>query len=472
MKNYPSPSMFANKKAHGKVRATIRQWLWSWSQAACEMEEEYNLSKALLLAYLSSSNDVKDAFAHKVKEVTDAAIDSIFTFVVKNVETHEEFFLFYLRKSILAFETNSNSAHEGTNNALKYHAAKASPQYSLAMCTENLCYQAKEKAEAICGELQYHNEKQELYTDLPTANTLTRFGNGLLLEQWKQREQYTICGPVNGAWLCMRITSLSDRSCALVPQFTRVRKVSLQADTLYCSCKHFERMGIPCRHTLCVLSSIHGEGYNGVSKSDVKVCWWKEYYFGGVFQPESPEHSNLVNRWKNDVKGPYLKLASFPFKADENDAIWTESLKPVTQRCRNYSQADCERALHLFSSSIGNLTQETFDYADNNENGYDTDSTMAYGIGRQEETGISFPTQEEDASASQRTPWELFSPVFKEAMSALDANPDREKTQQAYNEFVEWAARLKVTEGEAPKGKVLSCCTNTTKKRKTHGSKF
>jgi MULE transposase domain/SWIM zinc finger len=469
MKHYPSPSMFANKKAHGTVKATIRQWLWSWSQSACETEEEYALSKALLLAYLSSSSEVKNAFAHSVKEVSDAAIASIHAFVVKNVETHDDYFLFYLRKSMLTFETNSNSAHEGTNNGLKYNASSASPQNSLATCTEKLCFQASEKANNVCSELQYHNEQKELYTDLPTANTLTRFGNGLLLEQWKQREHYKICGPVDNTWQCMRIANATDHLSALVPRFTRVRKVSLREARLYCTCEWFERVGIPCRHVLCVLSTVHGEGYNGVSKTDVKVCWWKEYYFGGVFRPKSSNHSNLVERSKNDVKGPYLKHASFPFIADEDDAIWTESQKPLMQRCRNYSQADCEKALRLFSSSIGNLSQETFDYGDSNENGYDSDSVTG-----NEEAGISFPSHEDEVASNQRTPWEWLSPVFKEGVAVLAANPSPEAMRLVHEKLVEWVAFAKATtsEGEVRKGKVLSCCTNTTKKRKTHGSKY
>jgi hypothetical protein len=40
--------------------------------------------------HLSRSSDVKAAFAHKMKEASDAVIDSIHAFVVKNVVTHDD----------------------------------------------------------------------------------------------------------------------------------------------------------------------------------------------------------------------------------------------------------------------------------------------------------------------------------------------------------------------------------------------
>ena len=45
---------------------------------------------------------------------------------------------------------------------------------------------------------------------------------------------------------------------------------------LLCSCLHFERVGIPCRHQMHVLVSLH-PGYVGITHHDVSVTWWNEF---------------------------------------------------------------------------------------------------------------------------------------------------------------------------------------------------
>ena len=63
----------------------------------------------------------------------------------------------------------------------------------------------------------------------------------------------------------------------LIPQFSSIRKVSrTDGQFLLCSCLHFERVGIPCRHQMHVLASLH-EGDEEITHHDVSVTWWNEF---------------------------------------------------------------------------------------------------------------------------------------------------------------------------------------------------
>jgi hypothetical protein len=116
------------------------------------------------------------------------------------------------------------------------------------------------------------------------------------------------------------------------------------------------------------------------------------------------------------------------------------------------------------------VAQKIVDYGDGNENDYDSNSAMGNANGEQEDDETSFPVLQDEVVAVECTPWEQFFPVFKEGMTVLAANTATpEALQQAHNELVEWVARLKVTAScKAQEGTVSA---DTTRKRKTHGSK-
>jgi hypothetical protein len=81
---------------------TILNWLYVFCKAGgCEDEEEYVLSKSLLLAYIH--NHVAKAIAvGSDKQVTQ--VDTILKFLNSHVFVHEEHFIFYPRKKVLHFD--------------------------------------------------------------------------------------------------------------------------------------------------------------------------------------------------------------------------------------------------------------------------------------------------------------------------------------------------------------------------------
>jgi hypothetical protein len=107
-------------------------------QTDCETEEEYMISKALLIAYLGSPD-----FVTKFGEVVSEGITE---FVRDNVEPHESNFCFHKRRHIRHFDTYTNCGHEGTNNGLKSSAAPVLPQHSLDRCASILNQNAAMKS--------------------------------------------------------------------------------------------------------------------------------------------------------------------------------------------------------------------------------------------------------------------------------------------------------------------------------------
>jgi MULE transposase domain/SWIM zinc finger len=467
------------KERFGNLQKLLRQWMWSWSQCACETEEEFLLSKALFCNFLESI-EMHKVFNPKEEhtEIARMAIGQIVKFVRRHVEPLESFLVFHRRKALLVFETNSNSAHEGTNNGMKKNAAPTNPQHGILQATDVLCGQAARKERETIVDVTMMFKSKCLHSNLPTANVLTRQGNELVYNQWLEKDNYQISGPTNNAWLCMRNNALRSRTTmsSLIPQFSRVRAVTYRPleKQLTCSCEYFARVGIPCRHILRVLTEIKGEDYRGITADDVAVFWRKDYYFFGIDQSTDQDRvrrrQELLHQCENDISGPAVDvdLSTLPVRHDPE--IERESRKKTWQRCQNYSEAECRLAFPGTTSMNvpANLRQEVVDFSGGNtvvqqyaldftHEGFEgEDDNVNFSESECEEDGdvsaalsdsaradsgeaagntIDFSTRAEaDATANIEStdtlttelyPWEDWSPLFKEIVDAVQAGIDR-----------------------------------------------
>ena len=75
---------------------------------------------------------------------------------------------------------------------------------------------------------------------------------------------------------------------SLIPIFSRVWSVTIdQTGTMCCSCKHFERIGLPCVHMVCVAKlchettvfGSHTSKFSGFTHHDIAVHWWSSYMY-------------------------------------------------------------------------------------------------------------------------------------------------------------------------------------------------
>ncbi len=73
-----------------------------------------------------------------------------------------------------------------------------------------------------------------------------------------------------------------------IPIFSRIQSVIVdQTGTMFCSCKHFERIGLPCVHMACVATLCHDTSvfashtskFAGFTHHDIAVHWWSSYMY-------------------------------------------------------------------------------------------------------------------------------------------------------------------------------------------------
>jgi MULE transposase domain/SWIM zinc finger len=459
------------KKTFKAVKKTIREWLWLWSQDICETEEEFKLSKALFDVYMNSDK-VAQAFnpAGGDSPMAAGALEKVRSFVRENVLPHESFFVFYRRQFMLAFETNSNSAHEGTNHGMKSHSQPTNPQHTIVDATDVLCDQAARSERKMTWTVVRKIASKSLHSTLPTANTLTDLGNGLVEKQWQQAKNYNICGPNGHQWLCMRRAdnAANGRVPKAVPRFSRVRTVSCcpTSNILTCSCGYFERVGIPCRHLLKILSVAHGAGYKGATADDVRIFWRKDYYFFGIDDTRQAARDELLSRRDSDVKGPLLRVAlnSIPFV--RNDDIVEEKGKTVWERCVNYHPEMCRLVWESLQPSgvPAGLSQEIVNYGM---------GSIDYGDGGIDGT---FDEMIEDTAATlepARNAWEEWSPKFKYVVDIANANYSTEVMAEGNAALDDMIARIdKLVIGPAPASKRprVSVCAAQSNLKTSHGA--
>jgi hypothetical protein len=129
--------------------------MYSWMRPGyCETEKELNISKALFAAYIKlevqptacltvpysyvlcfPTNLFDHVHFHLFLQVPELIGEShvadILDFYKANVEVHESFYAFWLRKFIHHFDEYNNCSHEGTKGGMKRQAAPSHPLHSI-----------------------------------------------------------------------------------------------------------------------------------------------------------------------------------------------------------------------------------------------------------------------------------------------------------------------------------------------------
>ncbi len=85
------------------------------------------------------------------------------------------------------------------------------------------------------------NEVTELPCNIPNMGTNTPILN--MVTNTDNETIHSICDTI---------------SVSPIPIFSRIRSVTVdQTGTMFCSCKHFKRMGLPCVHMACIAKLCH-----------------------------------------------------------------------------------------------------------------------------------------------------------------------------------------------------------------------
>ena len=458
----------------------IKAWLYSWMHSTCESEEEYRISNALLAAYLHSPSFVSTA--------TEPVAERIRLFIRDNVEPLETFLCFYRRRDIRHYDTYTNSPHEGTNNGLKAGAAPVMPQHSLDRSASILNHNAQIKATSSSILSANAVSSKSLWSSLPTSQRLTHKGEGLVTQQWNLRSNYISQRVAEKHWLVSAKRDKNRVTSGLVPRFARVRKVSISDDRiLVCSCMHFERIGIPCRHQMHILSSLSND-YLGITHHDVCVTWWQEFLAYGF--SNDPKCHNISSLYKqllfNDIRGPSIPNGIELPPIQPNLADTLLAVKPTKETCLNYNVSTINLALRRSNFSdvepsrtslLGEEPTLTSNEDDDDFIGNPCNTqqeTTLYSTNEDKDAAFVFPEVAPTVVRKESIPYSVLVPLAKELASILEGNCTVEELEQ-YKAMLSNCITKKKHEIMAQRGSangsMVSSSVRSNKKLKTHGTK-
>ncbi len=164
----------------------VKKWIFSWMQPGfCETEQEYDVSKALLMDFIMSEKVVNDVCGGE-----SSIPRRIMEFITNYVLIYEDQFLFYRRKNIRHFNEYTNCAHEGTNFGAKAHSAQLLPSLSIFQSAKTMLFQSAIKCKEIFLQAERNMERQKLWTNTPTAAHLTKLGESIVSSSWKRASKY------------------------------------------------------------------------------------------------------------------------------------------------------------------------------------------------------------------------------------------------------------------------------------------
>jgi hypothetical protein len=504
------------------IKRNLQLWMYSWMRpgsGSCETEEEYKVSKALLLKYINSSR--------VVTTIGHDACRKLETFISSHVQPHEQHYCFFQRLSIRHMDMYSNTPHEGTNNGIKASAAPSMPQHSIATAARVLCVNSEVNAIQRGRESATLLVNHKLWSKTKTADYVTSCAENEIKNQASEIHSYHSMRLNSSNWSvrrqqdtpshCLRFDEL-DQDAALadtsihivgrrqpkvIPQFDRVRKVKLVGRSLHCSCKFFERIGIPCRHQIHVLHYHMTPSWTDLSHHDVSVRWWTTYLF--FFRSLDAQHQQICNALKmldqNDCKGPYvpknfatLLPPSYPVihQQEQNSMPPVDTsffdVKPIIDSCKNYSVGEIALATGKARQGGDNasipsyMTQETSitnhcsQLQENVNNGNDDDHddfVMSNGGEIDFSVDARLDTNEAYTVSERGSVYQQLYPVFKELCSLLEPNTPEVQMHSAYlstHILREKERHLKRSQNPHLAGQFVSVSVNSNKRRKTHGT--
>lgn len=366
----------------------IHSWMYSWTRPGyCHTQEEYNISKHLLIACLTSKHALM--MAGKRKDLIARAIAFIKGYVFPN----EDLYLFYPRSKVFNLCVATTSAHEGTNHGLKSHAAAVKATHAMNTAAKAMSIQDRAKRaelDQIVGR-DFRDRDKSSWSNLPTGPHLLTYAEGLVVHSHKRAQLYKVrrvgrsrfqvvyvgenCDP---SFVSRYIDDWSstkdddddatmstddtngkgseeedDVGGAYCPRFSRAYTVDLNDTCSSCDCDHFQRAGFPCPHMTASANAVcdeNGTKFEGFGHHSVSVRWWTNYMYWGYRCPECPEEKEMPKLFhhlaKNDAKGPqfcHVIPSSMRIKP------FVEPL-PAVERIKNYPKAALPSLLQHYSS--------------------------------------------------------------------------------------------------------------------------
>jgi hypothetical protein len=247
------------REKYNLFKKRVKAGCYSWmTPDGVKSEEEYSVSKQLLFAYLAS-----DVVLYAC-DGQQYIIDQVSCFVLNYVILYDEVFLFYKKKFVRYFHVETSSAHEGTNFAIKEHAAAALPSHIIDVAGEGLSLQSTMKGTHLESELTYMASSQSLWSQLPTSNHVTTLAESILSQAHARTHDYSVNRTAIDSWEVGYVghdnySFKTDRQRIKrndpFPIFKPIRLVESHQDSLCCDCGAQQQLGLTCVHTMAVMES-------------------------------------------------------------------------------------------------------------------------------------------------------------------------------------------------------------------------
>ena len=202
----------------------------------------------------------------------------------------ETLYLHYLRSHIRHLDTAHSSAHEGTNHGLKSHSCTVTPMMNVDTSAKTMNTQTSIRVHE-CEEIIFReaNCTHKKWSNLPSSSHMVTLAEGIMvammswlplyratlvsrklstsvfqvsssrepladsdcIEYQNEQENKNISNNTENNLQNKTPTIDDDVPSSPIPLFARIRTVTVECNgTMLCTCKHFERIGLPCVHQL------------------------------------------------------------------------------------------------------------------------------------------------------------------------------------------------------------------------------
>lgn len=200
---------------------------------------------------------------------------------------------------------------------MKSHSSAVRPSANMSLSTKAMTLQSSLKISSIMYNMAKEYVRNKNWSNLPTANYVTKLAEGILVAKWKEQNNYNVSriGPKIFEVVCVpQGYSFTDTEEKMKeddfsknprPLFNQIRIVKLdKGNSVNCSCCCFERTGLPCVHILAVCLKLI-PSYKGFNHHNISITWWNSYIFK-TFQDRSPLSKLFQKLAENDIIGPVL----------------------------------------------------------------------------------------------------------------------------------------------------------------------
>jgi len=287
-------------------------WIYSWVDPYCCMdEEEFHVSKAIMFHTLKKRECKQILGINSPHEVLSK-------FYNEHVLPHIDRFLFYNRKDIYHLDSHTNCGIEGCQNGVKNSASPCTPLNRLDNSVYCNTMNAKVRMDNKMIDLSTKCHSTKNWSTSPTSEFLTDIAESIITNEWNSGgKSYQSTRTSRYRWLVAyspgteeelfdvwsdwvddnesneqdthpnKDTSEFIKKFGLIPKFARAYEVTYNptSSCIECSCGHWNRLRIPCRHLAAVvqqnntLSQLYKDGF---PMSSVSVKWMNDYYYLGM----------------------------------------------------------------------------------------------------------------------------------------------------------------------------------------------